>query len=175
MKKRISTRTISQIAAFIALEIVLNRFCSFNTMGLKIGFAFVPIALCAMLYGPWWAAVAGALSDIVGANLFPLGPYFPGFTVVAAMMGAVYGLFLYKKDKPRFFPDILSPTLINCLLGLFLNTVWLSIIYTSKGYWGWFVYRLPEYAVLVPVHLIILPLLPRLAGAMRKAGIVKQE
>ena len=54
--KRISVRTITYLALLVALEIVLNRFCSINTMGLKIGFSFVPIVVAANLFGPVPAA-----------------------------------------------------------------------------------------------------------------------
>lgn len=169
--KKITTQVLCQAALTIALEIVLNRFCSINTMGLKIGLSFVPIVLCAMLNGPVIAGVCYALSDLLGALLFPIGPYFPGFSIVAFAMGAVYGIFLYGKEKPRFFPHIIIPTLINCLvLGLFVNTFWVSLLYSSKGYWGWFIYRLSQYAVLVPIHVILLPLLARLAAGIKRGA-----
>jgi ECF transporter S component (folate family) len=167
--KKISTLVLTQAAMTVALEIVLNRFASINTLGLKIGFSFVPISLCAALNGPWIAGTCYALSDFLGAHLFPIGPYSPGFTVMAFVMGAVYGLFLHKKEKLRFFPDILPPTLINCLcIGLCVNTLWVSLLYGSKTYWGWFVYRLAQYAVLVPIHLILLPLVPRFSGILKE-------
>lgn len=167
MKK--TTVILCQAALTIALEIILNRFLSINTFGLKIGYSFVPIALCAMLNGPLVAGVCGALADLLGAILFPIGPYFPGFTAVAFLMGADYGLFLYNKPKPKFFPNILLPTLINCLiLGLFVNTIWVTMLYSSRGYWGWFTYRLAQYAVLVPVHLVLLPLLAKLAASLKR-------
>jgi ECF transporter S component (folate family) len=90
------TRILAQVALLIALEIVLNRYGSINTTWLKIGFSFLPMALCAMLFGPLWAAGAYAIADFTGYWLNPLGPYHPGFTVCAALMGLVYGLFLYR-------------------------------------------------------------------------------
>ena len=175
--KRSGTAYLKALAAtamLVAVEVVLSRFCSINTMGWKIGFSFVPVALCAATFGPFWAAACYALADLIGALLFPIGPYFPGFTVVAGIMGAVYGLFVYNKEKPRFFVDILLPTLINCLvLGLALNTVWVSILYSSKNYWGWFVYRLPEYAVLIPLNLIFLPIISRLSAVLRKTALLR--
>ena len=41
-----SVKTIVTVALLIAVEVVLNRFCSINTESLKIGFGFVPIAVC---------------------------------------------------------------------------------------------------------------------------------
>ncbi len=168
-KKKFPVRMVTVLAMLVALEVVLSRFCSINTAGWKIGFGFVPVALAAILYGPLGGAVVGGLSDFIGAILFPIGPYFPGFTVCAALIGVVYALFLYRREKPNFFLHILVPTLINSILiGLCINTVWVSILYHSKNYWGWFVYRLPEYAILIPVNLLLLPVLVALARKLRK-------
>ncbi len=168
LKKPYALRLMAICAMMTALAVVLNRFCSIHTAGWTIGFAFVPVAMTAILYGPAAAAVVGGLADLVGALLFPFGPYFPGFTATAALMGAVYGWFLYR-EKVRFFPHMLLPALINNLiLGLVVNTLWVSILYGSRTYWGWFVYRLPEYAILIPVNLILLPVLLRLAEQLKK-------
>ena len=169
MKGRIPLRLITACAMMAALSVVLNRFCSIHTAGWTIGFAFVPVALIAIVYGPTAGAVVGGLADLIGALLFPFGSYHPGFTVIGALMGAVYGWFLYNRKPVRFFLHILTPALINnLLLGLFVNTVWVSQLYGSRTHWGWFVYRLPEYAVLVPLNLILLPVLIKLAGQIKK-------
>lgn len=169
MKGRIPLRLITACAMMTALSVVLNRFCSIHTAGWTIGFAFVPVALTAAVYGPAAGAAVGGLADLVGALLFPFGPYHPGFTVIGALMGAIYGWFLYNRTPVRFLPHILPPALINnLLLGLCVNTVWVSQLYGSRTYWGWFVYRLPEYAVLVPLNLIFLPVLVKLAGQVKK-------
>jgi len=170
----LSAKRICQYALIIALEIVLNRFASFQVLGLKFGLSFIPIALAGMLYGPVWAAVCYGIADIIGALLFPMGAYFPGFTLTVVLMGVVYGLFMYKKDKLRLFPDILCPAIINtCILGLLLNTVWMTILYTSKSFSGWLLYRLPQEAGLLILHIVLSPLLGKLAAALRKAGLVK--
>ena len=136
--------------------------------GLDHRLAFVPVAMTAIVYGPAAGAVVGGLADLIGALLFPFGPYHPGFTVVGALMGAVYGWFLYDKEA-RFFPHIAAPSVLNnVVLGLYVNTLWVSQLYGSRTYWGWFVYRLPQYAILVPVNLILLPVLLQLAKQIKK-------
>ena len=165
MKNREMLRRICFSAVLIAMEIVLNRFLSINTPGLKIGFSFVPIVMAAILFGPVAAGVIYGMADLIGAILFPIGPYFPGFTVCAVLMGMVYGLFLYKKERIGFFRNILPPILINHLIfGLCINTLWVGILYDSKTYWGWFLYRLPEYAVLIPISAALIPVLWKLSG-----------
>ena len=165
---------MAQVALLVAIEVILNRFLSINTTEFKIGFSFLPIALCGMLFGPVWAAVAGGLSDIVGATLFPLGTFHPGFTIVAALMGVVFGLFLRKKEGRRFVAGMACSTVINCLvLGLCVNTFWISQLYSSNTYWGFFMMRLTtQYIFLVPVYAICLMQLPRLVRAIDRAGLV---
>ena len=173
LKSTISIRTICHVAILIALEIVLSRFCSINTSGVKIGFSFLPIALCAMLYGPLWGGVAAAGADFIGALLFPFGPYFVGFTISAFVRGVVFGLFLYRKKKLRLFPELLMTILINCILiGLIVDTYWVALLYSSNSYAGWFLYRLGEYAVMIPEYLVLLPLLPRLVSRLEHSGLV---
>ena len=170
MRNRDRIRFICSAAILIAIEIVLNRFLSINTLGLKIGFSFVPIVIAAVLFGPFRAGIIYCIADIVGAILFPIGPYFPGFSICAFLMGMTYGVFLYKKEKVGFFRNILPPVIINnVILGLLVNTFWISILYGSKTYWGWFIYRLPEYAVLVPVSVILIPAILKLTEVLRKA------
>lgn len=184
MKKRyLNPGTLCVCAMLIAMEVVLNRFCSINTMGLKIGFSFVPPVAAAMLYGPVVSGIVYGMGDFIGAILFPIGPYHPGFTLCAVLMGVIYGLFLHRSEentgKPfsftniRFFPNMLVPTLVNTLfLGLVVNTYWVSMLYGKKTYWGWFVYRLPEYAILIPVILVLLPILLRLTDMLRKTRLI---
>ena len=172
-------------AMLVAMEIVLNRFLSINTAGWKIGFAFIPPMVAAMLYGPAMSACIYALSDVLGALLFPIGPYHPGFTASAALMGIVCGVFLHtqpllifgsraKWRSIKLFPNYLAVVTVNCiLLGLFINTLWVSQLYGSKTYWGWFLYRLPEYAVMVPIQIAIMPILRKVCDMLRLDGVVR--
>jgi len=178
-KRTFNVRTLCITAMLIAMEVVLNRFCSINTMGLKIGFSFIPPVVAAMLYGPVISAAVYGIADFIGATLFPIGPYHPGFTLCAALMGVVYGLFLYRREtgtetvKIRFFPNMVMPTLINNLVfGLVVNTCWVTMLSGKKTYWGWFLYRLPEYAVLIPVILVLLPILMRITDLLKKSRLL---
>ena len=80
IKSYVRVRKICVAAMMIAAEVVLNRFCSIKTAGWNIGFSFVPVVLTALVYGPGMAAVVGGLADFIGAILFPIGVYHPGFT-----------------------------------------------------------------------------------------------
>lgn len=159
-REKFSAKKICILAVLVALDVVLSRFISINTMGAKIGFSFVPVMVAAYLYGPLSAGLVGSLSDFIGAILFPFGPYHPGFTVMAFVTGAVFGIFL-RKEGPcdrRFWIRAVAAVLIDCLIvGLLVNTLWVSRLYGSKTYTGWFIYRLTQYAVMIPVQLVMAP------------------
>jgi ECF transporter S component (folate family) len=171
MKKQNTLVVSVQTALLVALEIVLDRFCSFKTFDLKIGFAFVPVMLCAILFGPVWAAICWGLSDFVGALLFPSGPYFPGFTLSCVLMGLVYGLFLYRKDgrEISFVRNIIPAVIIvQFVISLFLNSLWINILYGTP-YTTLLAVRSVQCAVLTAVQLVIAPMLYKLSIKIRKA------
>ena len=85
-------------AILLAMLIILSRFLSIKTPILKISFAFIPTLLCAIWLGPKWSVLLNVLGDVIGATLFPTGPYFVGYTISTAIAGLIYGLILYKKE-----------------------------------------------------------------------------
>jgi ECF transporter S component (folate family) len=124
---------------------------------MKIGFGFLPIAVCAIMYGPLWAAAAGALADIIGAVLFPIGPFFFGFTVSAALTGAVFGLFLYKRRGN--WGRIAGAVSINCLgISLLLSTFWLTVL-SGSSFLALLPTRVVQNLIMIPVQFIALRLI----------------
>ena len=151
--KKLNTRMIAMIGMFVAVEVVLSRFLSINTPFVKIGFAFVPCALCAMLFGFGPTVALEVVADLLGATLFPSGSFFPGFTLTAALRGASYGLLLHKKQNPV---RVLLVVLFNQLvLGLVVNTLWISILYGSP-FGALMVTRLAQCLPLIPVEFVII-------------------
>lgn len=124
-----TTHRLVLIAMMIAANIVLSRVLSISLWNLKIGFAFVPIVLTAMLLGPVAAGITAAAADFIGAMLLPIGPYFPGFTLTAFLVGVCYGVFLSKKQD--FGRIVLAVVLSECIGSLLLNTLWISLLYGS--------------------------------------------
>ena len=114
-KKRI--RFLACIAMLSAMQVVLSRFLSIQTPVVKIGFGFVPVMF------------AGALSDVVGALLFPSGSYFPGYTLTAALSGAVYGWML--RGRHNLVRILLAYLITTLSVTLGLNTFWIAL---GRGY-----------------------------------------
>ncbi len=157
--RKISTRLIIYIGILTAIEIVLNRFLSVNAWNLKIGFNFVPIAIAAILFGPVWGGVVAALGDFLGALLFPIGPYFPGFTLTAFLIGMILGLFLYKKRT--VVRTIIAVAINQLILGLLLNSLWISILY-GRGFIVLLSTRIVQCAILLPVQIIGILIISRI-------------
>ena len=123
----------------LASLIVLSRLLSIKTPLLKISLAFIPTILCAIWLGVKWTVLLNVLGDIIGATLFPIGPFFVGYTISTAITGLIYGLILYKKedntytDKQFLIRLIISVILVTCVSNIGLNTLWVSIT-TGKAF-----------------------------------------
>ena len=151
----INTYSLVFMGLLIAVEIVLSRFVSIQAWDLRIGFGFLPIVIAGIMLGPVKAGIVAAVADVIGAILFPAGTFFPGFTLTALVVGIVYGILLYKKQsKWRMFVAV---GIHQCILSLFLNTLWISILYGSP-YWPIFASRLIQIGIMIPVEIICISL-----------------
>ena len=113
------TQTLTTVGLFLAIQMVLSSYGVIQLNdSLKISLAHLALAPTAMLFGPVAAALQGALSDILGFLLKPTGPYFPGFTISAALGGVIYGAFLFESDR-RLWQ----------IVHIALNTFFLTMLY----------------------------------------------
>ena len=78
-----------------AMTIVLAEFLGINLAMIQISFNFIPIVFAAMYLGPIPCCIIAALADFVGALLFQ-GSVNPFITIISALMGLSYGVFLYS-------------------------------------------------------------------------------
>ncbi|MEA4933179.1 MAG: folate family ECF transporter S component [Lawsonibacter sp.] len=153
-------------ALLIAIEIVLSRFFSISTPIVRIGFDFAPMALAGILFGPWYGCAVGALADLLGANLFPAGPFWPGFTLVAGLSGLAYGLLLHHKAGAQWSRmatvlRIAAAVLIVILpLQLGLDTVNLMLL-LDKGFFVLLPARITKAVVMIPVQFVTINALYR--------------
>lgn len=149
---RFSVRLMVIVALLAAMQVVLSRFLSFAVWNQKIGLAFVPIMVAGMVFGPLAGALVGGLSDLVGALLFPIGAYFPGFSLTAALTGAVFGWALHRRQS---FWRVCGAVGFNQLVaGLVVNSFWISVL-SGIPYPGVVVGRLIQYAVMIPVEVVV--------------------
>ena len=148
-----TTKKLVIIALLIAMDIILTRFLSIQLPIIRIGFGFLPVAICAMLFGPLTAGLAAALADFIGVSLFaPFAP-FPGFTLSAFLTGFAYGLFLHK--QPNFVKILLAVLIVTIPIQLFIDTVWVYMLF-GGSYNAHFLARLPRSIVMIPIQFVII-------------------
>ena len=122
--KRVGSLVI--LALMIGLNIVLSRFVSIKAMNFKISFTFLTIVLSAYFYGYYGAIMVALFGDLLGALLFPIGPYNPLLTLTSIMCAVVYAYFFYKKDLSN--KNIILACLINrFIISFSRHYFWFSI------------------------------------------------
>lgn len=123
--------SLCAIGMLLALRIVLGYFGNLTLAfapSMKFGFAFIPLMLVCIIYGPVAGACVGGLGDIISYILSPQGAYFPGFTISGILTGILFGLFLYKNNCT--IVRLLISYVINAVfIHIFLGTLWLNIAF----------------------------------------------
>lgn len=103
--QKLSAKKIAYYGLLIALNIVLSRVGSIRIGGggveiARIGFGGYPIIFAGIVFGPVAGGIVGAVGDVIGHFMSPMGPYMPHFTLSAALTGVIPGLVLIRcKDK----------------------------------------------------------------------------
>lgn len=157
-------QALAAIAMLLALRVVLGMFANatlpFFGNTVKISAAFVPIAVAGAMFGPFPAALVGALGDIISFLIAPTGGgFFPGFTISGLLTGLIYGFVFYGEKLS--LPRIAIGWGINTLLvETFLAAFWLYILYVQQPSYGFYLSaRLISQAVkLLPEILVIFAL-----------------
>ena len=173
MKAQKNTKIMVTCALLVALQVILARFLSINTTFVVVNFSFLAVALSGILFGPLWALAVGAVSDLIGATLFPFGAFFPGFTVTAGLVGLIYGLFLHQKGEGfhgrALWLRVVGASLCASLTRLVLNSVWLYIMY-GKGLFGMLPARFTETICMVAAQILLIPVLLSLSRQLTRRG-----
>ena len=149
-------------AMLTAISVVVQSFTFTISSLLQFSFTFLPVAISGVLFGSFPAMVVAASSDVISFLIRPRGDFFPGFTLNAAIMGLIYGIFFYsycqcKSHKRKIFKIIFAEITINIVNGLAFTTLWLHILYKTPimAILGT---RLIKFLFTVPFNIIVLVL-----------------
>ena len=154
-------KSIKQIilsAIFVAITMAIARFfIPIPVMGgQRIYFTFFVKALGTVIYGPIVGGIAAAVGDIIGAILFPTGPFFIGYTISAFLGTFIYGLFFYRQ-KITIFKIFMAKFTINIFVNSFLGSLWIYLMNReSKLFWPLFLARLPKNIILLPIEVLVM-------------------
>ena len=159
-KELTDIRCIVVTGMLIAVHVLLGIFIMIPVGEyIKISFSFLALAAIGMLFGPVPAAMAGAVTDILGFLLANKtgGAYHPGFTLVQITGGLIYGIILYKAEMNKFFSVkcAVSKFSIAVICNLTLNSYFLSVLY-GQSFWGLMPARLLKNAIQLPVDVVLM-------------------
>ncbi|MDP3387020.1 MAG: folate family ECF transporter S component, partial [Eubacteriales bacterium] len=99
---------------------------------LKINFSSVPLIMVGIFFGPAAGFMAGAISDVVGYMINPMGgAYFPGFTLSTALTGMIPGL-IYKLLNSRKNLTRQNFNYYNAIFILFITALLLYSFYLKE-------------------------------------------
>ena len=167
---KINIQILTTSSLLIALGVVLSLFRIPLSTVTEITLTGLPIAAGGYLFGPWIGMLIGALVDVCGFFAAPKGAFFPGFTVSTALMGMIYGLFLYRNwwDSKRgrqgllhtgakglALRVILAHLLKTVFISLLLNCFWLSIFY-GMNFKVVFLASIPKEAINFPFEAFLI-------------------
>mgnify|MGYP002087601602 CR=1 FL=1 len=159
-------KSIVAAALLVALHTVLAVFVSINvTPTLRISVSFLANCAIGYMFG---------LGDIIQYIIKPTGPYFPGWTLSAALAGLIYGLFFYdcniKISKKKVTGEkrslleiidfkfllrvVLALTIDTLLVNVLLGTYWCSIMY-GKGFMFYLTMRFTKNLIQLPINIFL--------------------
>lgn len=166
---KINPQNLTTGAMLVAMGVVLSFFRIPLTTITEITLTGIPIAAGAYLFGPWTGFLIGALIDVCGYLIKPMGAFFPGFTISAGLAGMIYGLFLYQKwweppgsrthGQPLLRRGrrglvcriLLAHLLKTVLISLLLNCFWLGVFY-GMPFRAVFLGSVPKEAINFPIE-----------------------
>lgn len=113
--KKLDTKRLVYLALLISLNIVLTRVASLRLVvggieGIRIGIGGFPVILAGIMFGPLAGGIVGAIGDVIGFYINPMGPYMPCFTLTAALTGVIPATILipFRKTIPTLWLLILA-------------------------------------------------------------------
>ncbi len=159
-----SLRVLILAAMMTALRIAIKSVRIPIGPDLNITFGFLFNAVGSMIYGPLVAIAASAVSDTVGAILFPSGAYFFPYIFSEIAGGLLFALFYYraKLSVPRVMLGRFSVTVVCNLVLDRLFYMWQMYLVNGKVYTFMTWPRLAKNIVLFPLQTVMLVLLFRL-------------
>ena len=112
-------------------------------------------------FGPKYSTIIALLGDLIGALLFPFGAYFPGYTLSQAIIGLIYGIFLYENENKKFTDSkflirlIISSVLSLIGVGIFITGIWVHIT-AGKAYIAVLSARVVTQLIMIPIQVIVM-------------------
>lgn len=151
-KKLFTTNQLVKLSLLTAVTIILQRYFVIETDILKLSFKFVPVSLCAMMFGPLATGIMAAVADVIGVVFLSGKTMHLGFTISEFVTGLIYGYFFYKKPV-RYKNIAMANAVLLVVITAGLNSIWLSQLWGAKfTYVTWYV-RIIKELIILPIKI----------------------
>ena len=161
-------RTVTTIAMFASIGIILGSLTVQIGDFIKIGFSSIANQFVYYLFGPATGCFYGGALDILKYLITPPGAFFPGWTVGAMPPGVLYGCFFYKR-KLTIVRVLAAELCVSVVCNMILGTLWLDMMY-GKGFFVLLPMRVIKNLVMWPVNSF---LFYTMTMAMEQTGIFR--
>ena len=126
------------VALILVIPKLIIPISVFGFSTVKIGFGFIITFLVATQLGPLSGGLVAAIANVLFAFLFPVRPYFPGFTLTSFIAGIIVGCLMkffskFSKNENSLLVCFIS-ILLARLFSALLNTVWLWLIFFKTSF-----------------------------------------
>ncbi len=145
-------RTLTVLAMFAAISIVLGYYTIQVGEYLKIGFSSISNQIVYYLFGPAVGGIFGAALDFLKYLVNNSGgqPYFPPLVLSPVLGGIIYGTLYYK--RPLSLPRILAAELIVAVIcNMMITTACLSAM-GGKGFFELLPLRIMKNLIMWPIN-----------------------
>lgn len=175
--KKTSTITVSGV--MIALAIIIRSLAIQVSPDIRITFAFIPIVVIALLYGPVVAIVANVATDFVGylVDFKSARGYNPFLLIVVILSAFIYSCFLYRKKLNLILVSVSRiAVVIFCNIGLNSYILYKSyynknfdVFHPDDAFIAWFLPRVVKNLSQLSLDIVLLCLiLPMVEVAHRR-------
>ena len=134
--KNFSIKKMVYSSFLITLSIILTRILSLRfaiggVEGIRIGFGSLPIIFGGIMLGPAAGGLIGALSDLIGYFINPLGAYMPHFTFTAFLTGFIPGVLMFYvfKKQITYFSLLISIATGQIISSVLLVPIFLDMLF----------------------------------------------
>lgn len=173
----------TRMLVFAALMIGLRVVC--KPLSIPVGpMLNIPIAammvnaIGAMTFGPVVAIPAAFISDLLGALLFPQGPYFPLYALTEIAGSVIFALFLYRA-RVTVWRVLLARFCIDFFVNIALQTPINYLYYAyalGKSYPGLLLIHVVKELALFPVEAVLITVVMRfVVPPLHNLGYVKSD
>ena len=148
-----SVRTITLMAMFAAIAVILGYFSIDVGEYIRIGFSSIPNGLISYLFGPTVGGIFAGALDVLKFIVKPTGTFYPPLTLVTILAGILYGIMYYK--KPITWQRVLATKFVVMLIcNVILNTLCLADLY-GEGFFALLPLRALKNLIMWPIDTFI--------------------